>query len=66
MAATMRELGAELGAPMLVCLEGGYDVGALAASVVATIDGLGGSEPPEPAARAGGADRRELAKHWPL
>ena len=42
MAATMRALGAELGAPIAVCLEGGYSVGALAASVVATIEGLQG------------------------
>ena len=37
MAASMRDLAAELGAPVLVCLEGGYDLGALAASVVATL-----------------------------
>ena len=38
----MRDLGAELGVPMLVCLEGGYAVGALAASVVATLEALTG------------------------
>jgi acetoin utilization deacetylase AcuC-like enzyme len=43
MAATMRETAAELGAPLLVCLEGGYDRAALAASVLATIEALGGS-----------------------
>ena len=41
MAATMREVAAELGAPVLVCLEGGYDPTALAASVLATIEALG-------------------------
>ncbi len=66
MAATMRDLGAELGAPVLVCLEGGYDLGALAASVVATLSALGGSEAspsvdPGPAA----AHRERLAEHWP-
>ena len=40
MAATMRGLAADLGAPVLVCLEGGYDRRALAASVMATIDAL--------------------------
>ena len=33
----MKLLGAELGAPILLCLEGGYDPGALARSVVATL-----------------------------
>ena len=42
MAASVRELSAELEAPVLVCLEGGYDPDALAASVVATIDALTG------------------------
>jgi acetoin utilization deacetylase AcuC-like enzyme len=46
MAATMRELAAELEAPVLVCLEGGYDPSALAASVLATIDALGGDREP--------------------
>jgi acetoin utilization deacetylase AcuC-like enzyme len=45
MAATMRDLAAELDAPVLVCLEGGYAEDALAASVVATIDALDGSRP---------------------
>jgi acetoin utilization deacetylase AcuC-like enzyme len=33
----MKVLGAELGVPILICLEGGYDPGALARSVVATL-----------------------------
>ena len=45
MAAAMRDVAAELEAPVLVCLEGGYDLDALAASVVATIEALGGSGP---------------------
>ena len=40
MAAIVRELGEEVGAPVLVCLEGGYSPKALAESVVATIDAL--------------------------
>jgi acetoin utilization deacetylase AcuC-like enzyme len=55
MTATMRDLAAELGAPILICLEGGYAPQALAASVVATIEALDGerepsSAPVEPAA----------------
>jgi acetoin utilization deacetylase AcuC-like enzyme len=55
MSATMRALAAELDVPVLVCLEGGYDPGALAASVLATIESLGSDReapaaPPEPAA----------------
>jgi len=49
MAATMREEAATLDAPLLVCLEGGYDRAALAASVLATIEALG-SEREAPAA----------------
>jgi acetoin utilization deacetylase AcuC-like enzyme len=40
MAARMKALAEELGAPVLVCLEGGYDTGALAASVVGTLEAL--------------------------
>ncbi len=49
MAATMRDLGRELDAPVLVCLEGGYDPGALASSVAATVEALGGDGAPAPA-----------------
>jgi acetoin utilization deacetylase AcuC-like enzyme len=66
MAATVRELGEELGAPILVCLEGGYAVDALVASVLATLEALSGSAapravPPEAAA----ADRERLNRYWP-
>jgi acetoin utilization deacetylase AcuC-like enzyme len=66
MAATMRALAAELGVPVLVCLEGGYDVHALAASVLSTIEGLGSEDQPpvapvEPAAPY--AER--LRDRWP-
>jgi acetoin utilization deacetylase AcuC-like enzyme len=55
MAATVRMLAAELEVPILVCLEGGYDSGALAASVLATVEALGSDRgapeaSPEPAA----------------
>jgi len=41
MTATLRALAVELDVPVLVCLEGGYDLGALSASVVATVEALG-------------------------
>ncbi len=44
MSERVRELGDELEAPVLVCLEGGYDPGALAASVVSTLEGLGAAD----------------------
>jgi acetoin utilization deacetylase AcuC-like enzyme len=47
MAATMRGVATELGVPVLVCLEGGYDPGALAASVLATLAGLADAAVPD-------------------
>jgi acetoin utilization deacetylase AcuC-like enzyme len=64
MAATMRDLGAELGAPVLVCLEGGYDPGALARSVAATIEALGGDSPPIPAPLEAAGEHAERAHHF--
>ena len=40
MAATMAGVASELDAPLLICLEGGYDTKALAASVLATLEGI--------------------------
>ena len=45
LSASMRDLGAEVGSPVLVVLEGGYDTAALAASVVATVEALGDDAP---------------------
>jgi acetoin utilization deacetylase AcuC-like enzyme len=66
MAATMRDLGGELEAPVLICLEGGYSLGALSRSVVSTLEAFGG----EREARTGPADpaasyRARLARYWP-
>jgi acetoin utilization deacetylase AcuC-like enzyme len=67
MAATMRDLAADLGAPVLVCLEGGYELDALAASVVATLTALQGSGDARPADPAPAAPYRERhARHWPV
>jgi acetoin utilization deacetylase AcuC-like enzyme len=51
MAATVRRLAAELEVPVLVCLEGGYDLDALAESVTATIGALTDSRQPRLAPR---------------
>jgi acetoin utilization deacetylase AcuC-like enzyme len=67
MAASVRAAAAEAEAPILVCLEGGYQLEALAASVVATIEGLGPGEPADPAPR--GPAEPYLARvreHWPI
>ncbi len=65
MAATIRELGAELGAPVLVCLEGGYDPAALGRSVVQTVAALAGDRQPEPAPVQAAAPHVErIAARW--
>jgi acetoin utilization deacetylase AcuC-like enzyme len=56
MSAHVRELGRELDAPILVCLEGGYDPGALAGSTLATIRALQAGGPPEQTAPAASVD----------
>jgi acetoin utilization deacetylase AcuC-like enzyme len=66
MAATMRDLASELGVPLLICLEGGYALGALARGVVATLDAISSDRSPreapgEPAA----SDRQRLSRFWP-
>lgn len=42
LAASVRDLGSDLGSPVLICLEGGYDPRALASSVLATVEALAG------------------------
>ena len=46
MSASMRDLASELDVPVLVCLEGGYAPEALADSVLATVEALGGDREP--------------------
>jgi acetoin utilization deacetylase AcuC-like enzyme len=66
MAAVMRGLSAELEAPLLICLEGGYALGALSRSVVATLDALGADQPAREApAEFAAAYRDRLAPQWP-
>jgi acetoin utilization deacetylase AcuC-like enzyme len=66
MAASIRDLASELGAPVVVCLEGGYALAALAASASATIAAFTGSEPPREApAEPASAHRSSLRERWP-
>ena len=68
LAACVRELAAELGAPVGVVLEGGYALGALARSVAATIEALGNGVPaPSVEPDAVTAQAVEfLGRWWPL
>jgi acetoin utilization deacetylase AcuC-like enzyme len=68
LAAQVRELGRELGAPVGVVLEGGYALGALARSVAATLESLGAegrapqTAPDAVTARAA----QHLSQWWPV
>jgi acetoin utilization deacetylase AcuC-like enzyme len=68
MAASMRALATELGVPLLFVLEGGYDLGALARGVAATItaasssNGADEASPVEPAQTAAA----HYARYWPV
>jgi acetoin utilization deacetylase AcuC-like enzyme len=66
MTATMRDLAGDLGAPLIVCLEGGYSVGALADSVVATLEALGDDRPAGESPPTFAEPYREHhSRHWP-
>jgi acetoin utilization deacetylase AcuC-like enzyme len=70
MASSARRVAAELGVPIGGVLEGGYDLGALARSVAATLEVLGAGAPPAPSEELAVAPeaeqaRRRLAEWWP-
>jgi len=67
LAASVRDLAAELGAPVGVVLEGGYALGALARSVAATIDALADGTPAATVERDTTTDTAvgHLARWWP-
>jgi acetoin utilization deacetylase AcuC-like enzyme len=68
LAACVRELAAELDAPVGVVLEGGYALGALARSVAATIEALSNSAP-APAVEPDAVTTQAvefLGRWWPL
>jgi acetoin utilization deacetylase AcuC-like enzyme len=66
MAATIRDLAGELAAPLAIVLEGGYDLGALARSVAATMAAAAGEEAAEeaPAGPLVERARSDLARWW--
>ncbi len=65
MAAGFRDLGRELGAPVLVCLEGGYDLEALAGSALACVRGLSEEiDPPVADPALAAPARRLFAGSW--
>jgi acetoin utilization deacetylase AcuC-like enzyme len=68
LAATMRVLAEELGAPLGFVLEGGYDLDALAASVAATMEAASGDLAAEPAPAGSLAERgrAHLSRWWPV
>ena len=68
MTATIRAVASELDAPLVIVLEGGYDLGALAASVIATMEAAAGGEPPPEAPRGALVDRARphFARWWPV
>jgi acetoin utilization deacetylase AcuC-like enzyme len=67
MSAAVRDVAVELDVPVLVCLEGGYDPDALAASVVATLEALSGSESPDTAdPTLAEPHRARVAQRWAL
>ena len=68
LAAAVRELGREVDAPVGAVLEGGYALGALARSVAATLEALGGdgdAPVPEPDAVTARATEH-LRRWWPV
>lgn len=67
LAATVRALSAELGVPLGFVLEGGYDLGALAGSVAATMEAARDGSSVEVAAPAPvvGRVRAHLSRWWP-
>ena len=66
MAGTVRDVAVELEAPVLICLEGGYSLGALSRSVVATLEAFSAERAPRSAPIEPAAPHRErLARFWP-
>jgi acetoin utilization deacetylase AcuC-like enzyme len=66
MSASLRQLAEEVSCPILVCLEGGYDPDALAASVVATLEALTSEhEPRDAPADAAREAIRRVGARWP-
>ena len=70
LAALLRATADEIGVPLGLVLEGGYDLGALSRSVVATLEAIGAAEPAAPTdvelhPLAERARERLAASYWP-
>src|SRR5262245_58318561 len=66
LAASLREISTDLGVPVLICLEGGYSLGALSRSVAATLEAFSGGQAPRRAPAEPAAPYREpLSRYWP-
>jgi acetoin utilization deacetylase AcuC-like enzyme len=67
MARRVRSLADELGVPVGAVLEGGYDLGALASSVAATLEGLaeGGDTPATEPGSLVSAAVEQVGRYWP-
>jgi acetoin utilization deacetylase AcuC-like enzyme len=68
MAATMRGVAKELEVPLVIVLEGGYDLGALGRSVIATMEAAAGDgrAVEAPAAPLAERARSHFARWWPV
>jgi acetoin utilization deacetylase AcuC-like enzyme len=68
LAAHARALAGELGVPVGAVLEGGYDLGALASSVAATMEALADGAAPRsvPADRLTEAEAEQVGRYWRL
>jgi len=68
MAATTRALAEEVGAPLVIVLEGGYDLDALARSVAATLEAASGDARPGDVPRGLLVERARshFARWWPV
>jgi acetoin utilization deacetylase AcuC-like enzyme len=66
LARVVRALGDELGAPVGAVLEGGYDLGSLAASVAATLEAFRDGGPPKPVSLTPLAEKEaeQVARYW--
>ncbi len=66
LASTVGALASELGVPLLVCLEGGYNREALSASVLATVQALAnGGEPSQAPVELARPYVERQREHWP-
>ena len=66
MATRIAAVAADLGVPVLICLEGGYDPAALGRSVVAMLEGLNGGDAAVADEGLAAPYRERFTANWPL